>query len=185
MQCYHHHDFEFRHYGNDVGLDLLLANTSAENVGLELDTYWTARGGRSPQQTIADLKGRVKIVHLRDMRLQRKLFKLAPVDCALGDGNLDFRRIVDSCVDNKVSYIWPSSRPRPNRLNRWPGVSATSGNLDLMRCFNAHRREHDMILDQFKLDGKVAIVTGASRGWQGYGPGAGGSGCGYSRRGRQ
>ena len=39
------------------------------------------------------------------MRLQRKLFKLAPVDCALGDGNLDFRRIVDSCVDNKVSYM--------------------------------------------------------------------------------
>lgn len=103
--CYHHHDFEFRHYGDDVGLDLLAANTSAEHVGLELDTYWTARGGRSPQQMIADLKGRVKIVHLRDMRLQRKLFKLAPVDCALGDGNLDFRRIVDSCVDNKVSYM--------------------------------------------------------------------------------
>lgn len=103
--CFHHHDFEFRRYGNDVGLDLLLNNTSPENVGLELDTYWAARGGKSPQQMIADLDGRVKVVHLRDFRLRRKLINLSPVDCALGEGNLDFRRIVDSCVDNKVRYM--------------------------------------------------------------------------------
>lgn len=103
--CFHHHDFEFRHYGSDVGLDLLLANTSAENVGLELDTYWVARGGRSPHDMIADLDGRVKMVHLRDFRLQRKWFSLSPRDCALGDGNLDFSRIVNSCVANNVCYM--------------------------------------------------------------------------------
>lgn len=103
--CYHHHDFEFRHYGDHVGLDLLLENTSSENVGLELDTYWVARGGRSPQDLINDLDGRVRVVHLRDFRLRWKHLKLQPVDCELGRGNLDFRRIVDSCCDKDVSYM--------------------------------------------------------------------------------
>lgn len=103
--CFHHHDFEFRHYGDAVGLELLLANTSPENVGLELDTYWVARGGRSPQDMVDKLAGRVKVVHLRDFRLRQRLFGLSPTDAALGQGNLDFRRIVDSCVANKVQYM--------------------------------------------------------------------------------
>lgn len=103
--CFHHHDYEFRHYGEDVGLDLLLANTSADNVGLELDTYWVARGGRSPQDMIRDQGGRVKVVHLRDFRSRWKRFELKPEDCELGSGNLDFRRIVDSCVESGVHYM--------------------------------------------------------------------------------
>lgn len=103
--CYHHHDFELRHYGSQLGLDLLLQNTSPDNVALVLDTYWTARGGRSPQDTISDLAGRVKLVHLRDFKLRWKHFRLAPVDAALGSGNLDFSRIVDSCVANNVQYM--------------------------------------------------------------------------------
>lgn len=103
--CFHHHDFEFRHYGDDVGLDLLLANTTPENVGLELDTYWAARGGRSPQDMIGDLAGRVKVVHLRDFRLRWKLLGLRPIDCEIGNGNLDFRRIVDRCCESGVRFM--------------------------------------------------------------------------------
>ena len=69
---------------------------------VELDTYWVARGGRSPQDMIRDQHGRVKVVHLRDFRLQWRAFMLKPVDCELGNGNLDFKRIVDSCIDSGV-----------------------------------------------------------------------------------
>ena len=103
--CHHHHDFELRDYGGECGLDLLLRNTAADNVGLVLDTYWTARGGRSPQDAIADHGGRVKVVHLRDFRLHWKYFQLTPVDAALGKGNLDFTRIVNSCIAHKVQYM--------------------------------------------------------------------------------
>ena len=89
----------------EVGLDLLLQSTSAENVGLELDTYWTARGGRAPENVISDLGGRVRIVHLRDFTLRWRRFSLSPTDTALGRGNLDFRRIVDSAVENNVHYM--------------------------------------------------------------------------------
>lgn len=119
--CYHHHDFEFRHYGDDVGLDLLLANTTAENVGLELDTYWVARGGRSPQDMIQDLAGRVRIVHLRDFHLQQKLFGLKPGDCEIGAGNLDIKRIVDNCCNNGVSFM----AIEQNSATPWESVSTS------------------------------------------------------------
>ena len=103
--CFHHHDFEFRHYGDQVGLDLLLDNTSPKNVGLELDTYWVARGGRSAHEMIDDLAGRVQVVHLRDFALRRTLFGLAAGNAALGSGNLDFNRIVNSAVEHGVHYM--------------------------------------------------------------------------------
>ncbi|MAT93691.1 MAG: hypothetical protein CME59_13920 [Halioglobus sp.] len=103
--CFHHHDFEFRRYGDRLGLDLLLENTSADHVGLELDTYWAARGGRAAHDMICDLAGRVKVVHLRDFKLRRGLFGLSATDAALGSGNLDFTRIVDSCVEHGVNYM--------------------------------------------------------------------------------
>ena len=103
--CYHHHDFELRHYGNQLGLDLLLQNTAPDNVGLVLDTYWTARGGRSPQDSIRDLGSRIKIVHLRDFAVRWKPFRLAPTDAALGCGNLDITRIVESCIASNVRYM--------------------------------------------------------------------------------
>lgn len=103
--CFHHHDFEFRRYGDSLGLDLILENTNAENVGLELDTYWAQRGGRSPQDLITDLNGRVKVVHLRDYRIRWKFFELLPIDAELGAGNLDIPRIVDACIANRVHYM--------------------------------------------------------------------------------
>ena len=103
--CYHHHDFELRRYGDELGLDLLMQNTAVDNVALVLDTYWTARGGRSPQDAISNLGGRVKVVHLRDFALHWKYFRLTPSDAALGCGNLDFSRIVDCCVANDVQYM--------------------------------------------------------------------------------
>jgi sugar phosphate isomerase/epimerase len=91
QSCFHHHDFEFRHYGSELGLELLLGNTDPENVAVEMDTYWVARGGQSSQDLIRKLDGRVKLVQLRDVCLRWKPLRLAPVDCELGQGNLDFR----------------------------------------------------------------------------------------------
>ncbi|TQV67236.1 sugar phosphate isomerase/epimerase [Exilibacterium tricleocarpae] len=103
--CFHHHDFEFRRYGDQLGLDLLLQNTAPEHLGLVLDTYWTQRGGKTPHDMIADLQGRVKVVHLRDYRIRWKFFELLPIDCEVGAGNLDFNRIIDSCCAGGVHYM--------------------------------------------------------------------------------
>lgn len=103
--CFHHHDYEFRRYGDEVGLDLILNNTSAENLCLELDTYWAQRGGRSPHDMIRALDGRVKVVHLRDYTVRRRGFELLPADAELGAGNLDITRIIEACCDTQVQLL--------------------------------------------------------------------------------
>lgn len=103
--CFHHHDFEYRRYGDEPGMDLIVRNTSEDNVAIELDTYWTQRGGRAPHDVINDLAGRVKVVHLRDYALRRRLFELLPRDAELGAGNLDIDRIVRASCDQQVALL--------------------------------------------------------------------------------
>jgi sugar phosphate isomerase/epimerase len=123
--CFHHHDFELRNYGDETGLALLLRNTEPANVALELDTYWAARGGFSPQALIDRLQGRVRVVHLRDFRLQRGLVGPKPSDAALGRGNLDIAAIVAACEAQSVQHMaieQASDKP-------WDGLAASVAHL--------------------------------------------------------
>ncbi|MEM1113350.1 MAG: hypothetical protein AAGI11_15665 [Pseudomonadota bacterium] len=103
--CFHHHDFELRRYGEDLGLFLLAQNTDPINVAFELDTYWATRGGLSPQLLIEQLKGRVRVVHLRDFCLQRGLLGPRPEDAALGRGTLDIAAIIAACQSTDVQHM--------------------------------------------------------------------------------
>jgi len=102
---FHHHHFEFKKYADALGLDILLSHTTAENLGLVLDTYWLQRGGRTPHDTILELSERVDVVHLRDYRVQWKYLDLLPADAELGGGNLNFGKIIESCKSADVAYM--------------------------------------------------------------------------------
>lgn len=67
---YHNHNFEFEAVSaNDSTflLDYLLENTDPAAVALELDTYWAAYAGVDPVNYLGRYKGRVPLVHLKDM----------------------------------------------------------------------------------------------------------------------
>lgn len=102
---FHHHHFEFQKYDGELGLDIILNNTSSKYVGLVLDTYWLQRGGKTPQDVILDLAERVEVVHIRDYKIKWKYFDLLPTDAALGHGNLDFCKIIHSCQKANVSFL--------------------------------------------------------------------------------
>jgi sugar phosphate isomerase/epimerase len=108
---FHHHHFEFQRYGKnthsngELGLDIILQHTNPENVGLVLDTYWLQRGGQCPHEKIVELADRVKVVHLRDYRIDWKFFDLLPTDTELGAGTLDFTKIVNSCQQIGVEFM--------------------------------------------------------------------------------
>jgi len=103
--CFHHHDFELRRLGDMAGLDLLVANTSAKNIGFMLDTYWLTRGGRSAPASIREYGARVKGIHLRDFGLKWRFMDLVPDDVELGAGNLDIAEIVEACREVGVPYM--------------------------------------------------------------------------------
>lgn len=65
---YHNHAFEFEEqYDGDYGLDLLYANSDAQNLQAELDTYWVQKGGENPVEYLQKYAGRTPILHIKDM----------------------------------------------------------------------------------------------------------------------
>ncbi|MGQ0704107.1 MAG: sugar phosphate isomerase/epimerase family protein [Gemmatimonadales bacterium] len=86
--CYHNHDFEFESLDGMVPYDLLLAETDAALVRLELDLYWITKGGRDPLDYFAKWPGRFPLVHVKDMDgTPRRFFT------EVGKGTIDFARI--------------------------------------------------------------------------------------------
>lgn len=63
---YHNHDFEFKTYDGEYGLDILLRETSPKNLIVEIDTGWAFYAGIDPAVYIAKYKGRCPLLHLKD-----------------------------------------------------------------------------------------------------------------------
>lgn len=66
--AYHNHDYEFVPFADGATpFDLLLRETDPEDIKLELDVYWVARGGLDPVRCLRDNAGRVALLHLKDL----------------------------------------------------------------------------------------------------------------------
>ena len=65
--CYHNHDHEFKRSFNGVKyFDLLMANTSPENVYLDLDIGWVTVGGENACEVLRRVKDRIRLLHFKD-----------------------------------------------------------------------------------------------------------------------
>ncbi|MEX0691860.1 MAG: sugar phosphate isomerase/epimerase [Gemmatimonadales bacterium] len=85
--AYHNHDFEFADVSGTTGYDILCEETSAANVRMEMDLFWTVKGGRDPHAYFARYPGRFPLVHVKDMDADGRM-----VDP--GQGQMDFAAIV-------------------------------------------------------------------------------------------
>ena len=56
--CYHNHEFEFVELEGQIPMDIILSNTDAFNVKLELDIYWTRFADINPIKFFNDNRGR-------------------------------------------------------------------------------------------------------------------------------
>ncbi|MFV0413905.1 MAG: sugar phosphate isomerase/epimerase family protein [Oscillospiraceae bacterium] len=101
--CYHHHQFEFCRVEGVRPMDLLLERLDG-SVGFICDTYRLQQGGVSPQVFLQQLSGRVAGIHLRDYAVRRGPLGFAPVDCAVGEGNLDIPLIVRAAKEAGACY---------------------------------------------------------------------------------
>ena len=63
---YHNHDFELARIDGRIPLDVLLEEADANLVVLELDLYWTVKGGIDPIAYFAQYPGRIHLVHVKD-----------------------------------------------------------------------------------------------------------------------
>jgi sugar phosphate isomerase/epimerase len=86
--AYHNHDFEFAPLEGKIPYDLLLERTDPRAVKLEMDLYWTVKGGANPVEYFGRHPGRFHLLHVKDMdSTPRRFF------ADVGQGVIDFKSI--------------------------------------------------------------------------------------------
>lgn len=99
QMCYHNHSFEFVKYDGQYALDLFYASADPTLLQVELDCYWVKHGGEEPVDYIRKYKGRLPLLHLKDM---------APgedrVFAEVGEGILDFPAILAAAQESGVEW---------------------------------------------------------------------------------
>lgn len=104
---YHNHNMEFRPQGGTTGWNVLLNELDPKLVFIELDLGWAAAGGLDPAAEIRRLKGRIKMVHLKDIKATTKTnFALSQDPVEVGLGMLDWHKILPACVASGVEHFY-------------------------------------------------------------------------------
>jgi sugar phosphate isomerase/epimerase len=86
--AYHNHDFEFKEIEGKIPYNLILAETDAEKVKMEMDLYWINKAGFEPLSYFEKYPKRFPLVHVKDMDdSPRKSFT------EVGRGVIDFKKI--------------------------------------------------------------------------------------------
>lgn len=85
---YHNHDFEFKDYNGQNGLDIMLTGTDKSWVDFELDLYWVVRAGQDPVALFNKYPGRFTYWHVKDMDKTDH-----SKNTEIGSGTIDFKTI--------------------------------------------------------------------------------------------
>jgi len=97
---YHNHNFEFEKYEGRTAMEILMTETDAAAVDMEIDTYWVQSGGANPVQWLKKVEGRMDVVHFKDMAIYDRQQTI----CEIGTGNLDWPAIIETCRSIGVKW---------------------------------------------------------------------------------
>lgn len=98
---YHNHDFEFARVGNETVWDVLLANTDASVVDLELDCFWAFKAGHDPIAMLQRYRERITHLHIKD---SAGAPEHRQVD--VGAGVIDWKRLLEVATAGRVKHIF-------------------------------------------------------------------------------
>lgn len=87
VMAYHNHDAEFKAVDGKVPYDLLLSETNADALKMELDLCWVVKAGVDPVELFKKNPGRFPLWHVKDID---KYFKEQQ---SIGNGIIDFKSI--------------------------------------------------------------------------------------------
>lgn len=99
--AYHNHDFEFVPMGGDIPYNTLLKGTDPNLVKLELDLYWLTKAKQPVAEVLAKLKGRVPLVHIKDMDNTPKQFFTE-----VGRGIIDYKSLLAEAQRTGVKHFF-------------------------------------------------------------------------------
>ena len=97
---YHNHEYEFETENNQVLYDVLLSNTEADLVHMELDLGWVVVAGKDPLDYFKKYPGRFPLWHLKDMDMNKK------ESTEFGKGDLDIPAMMNHKKASGVKHIF-------------------------------------------------------------------------------
>ncbi|MDF3124207.1 sugar phosphate isomerase/epimerase [Rheinheimera sp. 1928-s] len=106
---YHNHDFEFFKLSGEVPYEVLLNETDAKLVQMELDLYWVVKAGLNPLDLFARQPGRFPLWHVKDMD---KAGGFADV----GKGVIDFKPIFAKAKQAGLKHAFVERDQTDNRV---------------------------------------------------------------------
>ncbi len=116
---YHLHGYEFAADGAGTLLDRLLAGLDPACVELQMDVFWVLKAGVDPVTLLEKLGGRVKLLHVKDMRPGASTGEYTgsapPGDFApVGQGSVDWTALLAAARKAGVDwYVLEDESPTP------------------------------------------------------------------------
>ena len=99
--AYHNHDFEFIDHDGENGYDIILNETDASLVKLQMDMYWVMHSSKlSPKELIAKQPGRYVMWHIKDMD------KVTRDYTELGKGSINYVEILPDPVESGLKFYY-------------------------------------------------------------------------------
>ncbi len=84
--AYHNHNFEFVQADGRIPYDILLEETDADLVDMELDLFWITHAGADPIAYVEKYPNRFSLLHVKDSDEQGRM-------ADVGSGTIDFAEI--------------------------------------------------------------------------------------------
>ncbi len=108
--AYHNHAFEFEAAGEGTLLDVLFKNTDQKLVTLELDMFWAQVAGVDPVSLLEKHKGRVPLMHLKDLKAgaEKRLNEGVPRDwfMEVGKGSINVAAVLRAAEKCGVKHFF-------------------------------------------------------------------------------
>jgi len=126
---YHNHNTEFAPIGDTTGWSILMRETDPSLVSLEVDLGWIAAAGFDPVAFLAQHKGRVRQVHVKDVKATTKTNHALQMDPSeIGAGKLDWARILPAAYKAGVRNFYVEQEP-PFAIPRMEAITRSYGFL--------------------------------------------------------
>ena len=106
---YHNHNCELLRCGERTAYEILLSETSEENVNFEFDSFWFAEAGASPLAWMKKLGPRMKMWHINDRGSRPSGKTVTPIlqsdSLELGCGNMPLDELIEQALAAGVRAV--------------------------------------------------------------------------------
>jgi sugar phosphate isomerase/epimerase len=115
--AYHNHAFEFGGKPKERPIDIFHARLDKKLVTLEMDVFWVSVAGHDPVEMLTQWKGRVGLLHLKDMQkgtpVQYSESVPATAFKEVGSGVVNFPAILRAAPDAGVKHYFVEQDQTP------------------------------------------------------------------------